>query len=91
VRTVRWGGPAFQAGLDVGDKIISVDGKPFSGPTLVSAIAQSRAPTQPILLKVSGSEGHKVLRVVYAGGLRYPRLEPIAGARRRLDDILAPR
>lgn len=92
VRTVRWGGPAFQAGLNVGDKVISVDGKPFSGgATLVNAIAQSRPPAQPILLKVSSSEGQKVLRVIYPGGLRYPRLEPIAGARRRLDDILAPR
>ncbi len=91
VREVRWGGPAFQAGLDVGDKIISVDGKPFSGPTLVNAIAQPRDPSHPIQLKVSSSEGQKVLSVVYPGGLRYPRLEPITGARRRLDDILAPR
>ena len=31
------------------------------------------------------------VRLDYRGGLRYPHLEPIPGARPRLDEILAPR
>jgi hypothetical protein len=73
----------------VGDKIISVDGRPFSGEALVSAVAQPRDLAHPILLQIEDPDRRSV-SVVYPGGLRYPHLEPSAGARRRLDEILAP-
>ncbi|MDB5457617.1 MAG: peptidase, partial [Caulobacter sp.] len=46
---------------------------------------------KPVELLVKDGERYRTVKIDYAGGARYPRLERIAGAPARLDDILAAR
>jgi predicted metalloprotease with PDZ domain len=89
---VQWGGPAFKAGLTQGLTVVAVNGEAFDGDKLKSAVTAAAKPENPVveLLLKDGSR-YKMVKIDYRGGLRYPRLEKIAGAPTRLDDILTPR
>jgi predicted metalloprotease with PDZ domain len=87
---VIWGGPAFDAGLTAGSTVLAVNGRDYSADELKSAI-RSAADGGAIELLVKNGKRHRTVSINYAGGLRYPHLEPVAGARPRIDDILAPR
>lgn len=89
VRSVVWHGPAFTAGLDVGDHILSVSGKPFSAETLEAAV--SEAAKSPIVLSLDGDGKLRDVRIAYSGTLRYPHLERIPGKPDRLSALLVPR
>lgn len=90
VPEVVWESPAFDAGLTAGSQILAVNGRAFDGEHLKQAvIAAEHGP--PIELLVKGAKRYRTVAIDYRGGLRYPHLEPIEGARRRLDEILAPR
>ena len=89
IRDVRWEGPAFKAGLAPGGSVVAVNGRAFEAEVLREAIAGSSG--QPIELLVRHGEWFRTLRLDYRGGLRYPRLERIAGRPDRLGAILAPR
>lgn len=91
VRSVRWGQPAFDAGLLPGDKILEVAGRPYSQEALLSAIAATAAgDAGPLTFTVEGDDGRRVLAMRYEGGLRYAHLAPIADAPPLLDEILRP-
>ncbi|MCX7863563.1 MAG: peptidase M61 [Novosphingobium sp.] len=87
-----WGGPAFNAGIVSGLKIIAVDGIAFSSSVLSMAIARAQATKQPIQLLTRRGDLFETVAVPYFGGLRWPWLEP-ADSRRGagLDQLLAPR
>lgn len=89
---VQWGGPAFKAGLTQGLTIVAVNGEAFDGDKLKAAVTAAAKPENPLveLLLKDGSR-YKTVKIDYRGGLRYPRLEKIAGVPTRLDDILTPR
>ncbi len=88
---VLWKGPAFQAGLAPGMKIVSVNGSSFTPGVLERAIADSSQPDHDKLAIVaSGSGVTATYTIRYSGGLRYPHLERIAGTPDYLDDISAP-
>jgi predicted metalloprotease with PDZ domain len=88
VRAVAWEGPAFKAGLAPGDRIETVNGKPFSPASLKAAVAASAS--TPVELGYQADGTAATARIPYAGPLRYPRLERIAGAPDRLAALLAP-
>ena len=87
---VRWNSPAYRAGLTVGTQLIAVGGLPYTPELLVAAVRAARGtgPAVGLLVKKGGKP--MTVGIEWNGGLRYPRLERIAGTPARLDDILAP-
>jgi predicted metalloprotease with PDZ domain len=87
---VVWESPAFAAGLTAGSELVAVNGHAYTAAILDHAVmAAEHGPGIELLVK-NGSHYRTVL-LDYHGGHRYPALEPIEGARRRLDEILTPR
>jgi predicted metalloprotease with PDZ domain len=79
VTSVLWDGPAFKAGLTVGDKIMAVNGIAFDSGRLKEAITAAKDGTSPISLIVKDGDHFRTVEIAYRGGLRYPRLQRIAG------------
>ena len=90
VQEVMWGGPAFQAGLVAGAQIETVNGQPYSEAAIGEAVDAARS-GEPVTLEVLVRGRPRRIVIPYAGGHRFPHLEPIPGARKRLDEILTPR
>jgi len=90
ITDVRWNGPAFEAGLAPGMRLVAVGGKAFTPDRLREAVAATAKGTQLVLLVRSGDD-YRNVRIGYAGGLRYPHLVRIDGTKDRLGEILAPR
>ncbi len=88
--SVFWEGPAFDAGLSIGQKIVAVNGWAFDQDRLKVAVTEAKT-TGIVDLIVKAGEHYKTVHLAYKGGLRYPRLERIAGTPDRLGDILEPR
>jgi predicted metalloprotease with PDZ domain len=86
---VQWEGPAFKAGLTDGQKVIAVNGMAYDPERLKDAVARATGAGDPVELIVKAGERYRVVRIPYNGGLRYPRLERLAGTPDRLGDILA--
>lgn len=89
---VIWGGPAFQSGLAQGVTLVAVNSESYEADKLKSAIKNAaKSGAGPIELLIKDGDRYRTVKIAYPDGLRYPRLERIAGARARLDEILAPR
>jgi predicted metalloprotease with PDZ domain len=91
LQTVRWGGPAFDAGLNAAVELIAVDGRAYSVERMNSAITAAKTSNAPIQLLVKDGEVYKTVAIAYAGGLRYPWLERIPGVEDRLTPLLTAR
>ena len=91
VAEVLWDGPAFKAGLTEGCQLIAIDGRAYAVEDLEGAIRQAKDATSPIVLLVKDKETFRSVSIDYHGGLRYPRLERVAGTPDLLDQILTPR
>lgn len=87
---VLWDGPAFKAGLTVGDQILAVNGIAYDAERFKEAITAAKAGA-PIALIVRDGDHFRTVAIDHRGGLRYPRLERIAGTPDRLSAIYAPR
>jgi len=88
---VRWGGPAYEAGLAMGTTLIAVNGREYRPDRLKSAITSARSGKQPIELIVRNLDRYRTVRLAYSEGLKYPRLERIENTADRLGAILKPR
>lgn len=88
VRAVAWNGPSFQAGLAPGTRIIAIDAKTFGHDALLAAVRASLH--HPLILTIEQDGRRSDVSIPYAGPLRYPRLERIAGQPDSLSDLLAP-
>ena len=86
---VQWDGPAFRASLAPGSTIIAVNGAAYSPDHLKTAITSAKR-TGAVDLIVKSEGGVAPVRVAYAGGLRYPHLQPIPGEQNLLGAILSP-
>ncbi|MEP7296580.1 MAG: peptidase M61 [Burkholderiales bacterium] len=91
LRSVRWGGPAFEAGLSAATKLIAVNGYAYSTERLQAAITAAKGGTAPIALLVQDGDLYKTVSIAYTGGLRYPKLERIPGTEDRLTPLLSAR
>ena len=87
VRSVIWGSPAFKAGIVTGTQIVAVNGMSFD----LDELKQTLRDHGPLNILLKADRHYRTVHVDYAGGLRYPHLERIAGAPAYLDAILAPR
>ena len=64
-------GPAFKAGLSADDKVVEVNGKPYSVDAINAAVARAATDPAPIVLKVQRGDGTATVRIDYHGGLKY--------------------
>jgi predicted metalloprotease with PDZ domain len=91
INSVRWGGPAFEAGLTSGWDIVAVNGRTASPTVLAEAITAAKGATTPIEVMVKKGDRFRTIHFDYHDGLRYPRLERIEGTPDRIGDIFSPR
>ena len=91
LQAVRWEGPAFQAGLTKGATLVAVNGRAYKAELLKEAITEAKAGPRPMALLVKRGDRYDTLAIDYRGGLRYPKLERIAGTPDHLGALLAPR
>lgn len=90
ITLIQWDSPAFRAGLTTSLTITGVNGQAFSADKLRAAVAATGAGA-PLDLMFKVGDAFRTVRLDYAGGHRYPRLERIPGKPAYLDDILTPR
>jgi len=91
IGSVNWDSPAFNAGLDVADTVVAVNGTAYSGDGLKDAVKAAKGNTAPIRLLVKSGNRYRDITIDYHGGLRYPRLEKIGTGEGGLDRLLKPR
>jgi predicted metalloprotease with PDZ domain len=91
LRDVVWQGPAFEARLAPGLKIIAVNGDKYTAEILKDAITAAKSTTAPIELLVQNGGTFSTVKVNYHGGLRYPRLQRIDATPDRVGDIVKAR
>jgi predicted metalloprotease with PDZ domain len=89
--TVVWGSPAFDAGLTVGQTIVSVNGHAYSEDVLKDAVTAAKGANSPVRLIVKRGEEVGPVDIMWSGGLRYPRFEKVGKGEGPLDRLLAPR
>ena len=68
------GGPAFQAGISSGMKVIAVNGRVYTHDLLEDAIKAAKDSTQPITLLYVTDDYINTATINYHGGPRYPHL-----------------
>jgi predicted metalloprotease with PDZ domain len=85
------GGPAFQAGISSGMKVIGVNGRVYRHDLLEDAIKAAKDSAKPISLMVVIDEYIQTANVDYHGGPRYPHLVREDGKPDLLDEIIKPR
>jgi len=91
INGVRWGSPAFDAGLGAGWELVAVGDRTASAEALRDAVTAARSGGAPIVVTVRNGDRVRTLDFDYRDGLRYPRLERVEGTPDRLGDILALR
>jgi len=91
LQSVRWGSPAFDAGLSLATDLLAVDGRAYSVERMKDAITAAKTGTAAIQLLVKDGDLYKTVAVSYHGGLRYPKLERIANVDDRLTPLLKPK
>jgi predicted metalloprotease with PDZ domain len=85
------GGPAFNAGISPGMKIIGINGRVFTSELLADAVKASTTNTQPIALLVVVDDYIHTFTVNYHGGEKYPHLVRINDRPDDLDELIKPR
>ncbi len=88
---VFWGGPAFNAGVTVGSKLLAVNGRDYSKDLLESAITAAKGSNQPIHLLIKQADQYRDVALSWSGGLRYPTLVKVGKGDTGLDRLLAPK
>ena len=82
-----WGSPAFKAGIITGTQIVAVNGVSFD----IAELKRTLKDKGPLDILIKADRHYRSVHVDYAGGLRYPHLERVAGTPAFLDAILTPR
>ena len=90
IESVDWGSPAFEATVVPGATLLAVNGIAYKAERLKEAITLAKGGT-PIELLFKAGERFRSVRIAYRSGLRYPRLERIAGTPDRLSELFAPK
>jgi predicted metalloprotease with PDZ domain len=85
------GGPAFNAGITNGMKIVGVNGRVYTHDILEDAIKAAKDTTQPITLLVVVDDYYQTSTINYHGGDRYPHLVKDDSKPDYLDELIKPR
>jgi len=91
IGSIRWGGPAFEAGIGAGWDLMAVNDRAASAEALRAAVTAAKGGSTPIKLTMRQGDRVRTVEMRYHGGLRYPRLERIEGTADRLTDLIRPR
>jgi predicted metalloprotease with PDZ domain len=91
VTAVIWDGPAFKAGMTVGDTIVAVNGEKFSADALNDAIKAAETDKNPIQLTVERQDDYRTVAIDYHDGPKYPHFEKVGSGETGLDKLLAPK
>lgn len=91
ISTVAWDSPAFEAGIDLGDEIVAVNGRAYTGDRLKQAVKDAKGTKDPIKLLLKSGDRYREVAIDYHGGLRYPHLVKTATGEAGLDKLLQPR
>jgi predicted metalloprotease with PDZ domain len=86
-----FGGPAFEAGISSGMKIIGVNGRVYTEDLLADAIKAAKDSAQPITLLAVDDDYIRTFVINYHGGARYPHLVRNNDQPDYLDDLIKPR
>lgn len=87
VTGVIWDGVGFRAGLAANTTIVAVNNRVYKGEVLKAAVRDAKDGKGPIELLVKKGNNLRTISLDYKDGLRYPRLERIAGTRDRLEAL----
>jgi predicted metalloprotease with PDZ domain len=82
------GGPAFEAGISSGMKVIGVNGRVYTHDLLEDAIKDAKESSKPISLMVVNDDYIKTVTVKYDGGARYPHLTRDEAKPDYLDELI---
>ncbi|MTV39360.1 M61 family metallopeptidase [Duganella radicis] len=85
-----WEGVGFQAGLSGNTTLLAVNGRAYKPELLRAAVTAAKDGKEPIKLLVRKGNLYREVALDYHDGLKYPRLERIAGTPDRLAAILQP-
>lgn len=88
---VTWDSPAFNAGIDLGDEIVAVNGRSFTGDRLKDAVKAAKGTKDPIKLMLKSGDRFREVSIDYHEGLRYPHLVKTVEGEAGLDKLLQPR
>ena len=88
ITEVAWDGPAFNASLTVGTKLIAVNSRALDTDQLKAAI---KAKKSPLNLLVKTGDIYRTVELKYDGGLRYPKFEKTNSTPGSLDALLTPK
>jgi predicted metalloprotease with PDZ domain len=91
VKDSIFGGPAFEAGISSGMKVIGVNGRVYTHDLLEDAIKDAKDSAQPISLLAVDDDYIRTCAVNYHGGIRYPHLVRDEPKPDYLDDLIKPR
>ncbi len=91
ISSVAWDSPAFNAGMDLGDEIVAVNGMAYSSDRLKDAVKDAKGSKEPIRLLLKSGDRYREVAIDYHGGLRYPHLEKIGEGEAGLDKLLQPK
>ncbi|HYI42970.1 MAG TPA: PDZ domain-containing protein [Sphingomicrobium sp.] len=91
VTSVRWGSPAFDHALRIGDELVAVGSTAYSGEALETAVRSAQRSGQPVSLTVKRGDDIRVINIAYTGGIRYPRFVKTRSGDGPLDILLRPR
>ena len=91
IANVRWGSPAFEAGLGHDWELVAVGDRVATAEVLREAITAAKGGSDPIRLVIKRDDAFRTVEFDYHDGLRHPRLVRIEGTRDRLADIFAAR
>jgi predicted metalloprotease with PDZ domain len=90
VYDVTHGGPAYNAGIGPGMKVVAVEGQQFSPLALKVAIDAAKNATTPIHLLVANGAQFQTYSIDYHGGVEYPHIERDNNRPDYLSEILHP-
>ncbi|UZK65786.1 M61 family metallopeptidase [Sphingomonas sp. M1-B02] len=88
---VIWDSPAFNAGISLGDEIVAVNGRGYSGDRLKDAVKAAKGSKEPIKLMLKSGDRFREVSIDYHDGLRYPHLVKTGTGEAGLDKLLQPR
>jgi predicted metalloprotease with PDZ domain len=88
---VMWDSPAFRAGLSPAMTLVAVNWRAYKPEVLKEAITANKDGQAPIDVLVREGDAFRAVRIDYRSGLRYPKLERVAGSDDRLAAVLAAR